>query len=240
MLLLLTFSAVANGQFIEVIPITDGTGFLAIKTEQVNIIKEYRSFIHTVNFSKHEESYQMIKNTVNEIEDPLPNTIKFLMNDLEKELKFFKFHHHRQRRGLVNALGVGIKFITGNLDEDDLNQINERLAAMETNEENVSKFSKNLVNFSSHLDAELKTITDHIDNETIYISKTTKDIYNTVHGIEAQWHQKMITDSITLNLQILSKHISNIKQAITFSKFGILSSEMLDASELPNISIDQY
>ena len=146
----------ANGQFIEVIPITDGTGFLAIKTEQVNIIKEYRSFIHTVNFSKYEESYQMIKNTVKEIEDPIPSTIKFLMNDLEKELNFFKFQHHRQRRGLVNALGVGIKFITGNLDEDDLNQINERLAAMETNEENVSKFSKNLVNFSSHLDAELK------------------------------------------------------------------------------------
>lgn len=92
-----------------------------MKTDTVPVIKEYKSFIHAVNITKYEEMFQAINTSIHKLPGDIPSSIQFLMNNLHKELSMFNIIH-RHKRGLINVFGKGIKFITGNLDDDDLSE----------------------------------------------------------------------------------------------------------------------
>lgn len=58
----------------------------------------------------------------------------FLQNKCnEIEIQINKINHKIYKRGLVNLLGKGIKFITGNPDNDDLENINKNIQRLFSN-----------------------------------------------------------------------------------------------------------
>lgn len=227
------------GSFIEITPINEGHGFITLKTDKVEMIESYRPFLHVVNTSQYKVIHKSLENSISTFPGDVPSSIQYLLNNVKSELQIFNFNH-RNRRGLLNIVGKGIKFITGNLDDDDLKEITEKLNVLEENEENVIDFDNKLINFSTNLNDQLKSMTDHINNETVYLNDLSKRLSNTVHDLEEKLKQKIILDSISLSIQMLLNHIVTVKQAIAFTKIGLLSSSLLDPTELANIDITHY
>lgn len=62
--------------------------------------------------------------------------IKTLKETLEIEIELAKFNH-RTRRSLINGLGTAIRYFTGNLDQNDLHNINANLNTLFQNHEKV-------------------------------------------------------------------------------------------------------
>lgn len=225
------------GSSIEVIPISEGRGFVTIRTGRVELINNYKTFIHAVNLSDYEEAFESLTVSATHLPGTIPEAIKLLLNKANQELQIFRT---REKRGLANILGKGIKFITGNLDADDAIEINERLRSLEENEENVVQFDNKLVHFSSHMDSELTRITDHINNQTALINEQIDNFSRSLHSLEDKLQIKTIEDAIILNIQLFLNHLMSLKQAILFSKLGLLSADLLDPSEIANIDIGHY
>lgn len=111
----------------------------------------------------------------------------------------------------MNIVGKAIKYVTGNMEADDEKEINDRLKELEDNEEGITNLNNKLVKFSTHLNSELSKITDNINNQTVFINWMTENFSR-----------------------------RKAKQAILFTRVGLLSSELIDPVELPDIDLDHY
>lgn len=158
----------AASQFIEVTPIAEGSGFIALKTDKVEVIENYRMMIHVVNITQLEESYQILVQRISNITQNRETSIPFSMERLREELTFLSltFSQSRKRSGLINGIGSLLKGAFGTLDADDLDKLNGRFETVEHNEENVLDFDNKLITFHYDLNDELNNITDHINQET--------------------------------------------------------------------------
>lgn len=59
--------------------------------------------------------------------------------------------HYRTKRALINVLGSAIKFITGNLDDNDLQDIKSNLNKLYLNDKKVITKISELTSFANHL-----------------------------------------------------------------------------------------
>lgn len=228
----------SSAQFIEVLPINEGNGYVALQTDEVQMIHGYKSIYHGIEISSYLKTLETLKSAVKQFPGEVSNQIKLNINKLDRELLFFRIN--RRKRGLFNVVGKGLKFLTGNLDEDDAEEIGSRLKSIEENEENVVNFNNNLYKFNEHLDSELANLTNHINSETTMLNKLSKKVSQSINEIQYKLDLKIAMDSLGMNIQLFLSHVIEIKQAISFSKVGILSANLLDEDDINNLTIDQY
>lgn len=168
----------------------------------------------------------------------IPLNVERELRRVDRELNLF--HSKRQKRGLINILGTGIKFITGNMDNEDAEAMKKQLAVFEANQ---NQFLRNVnlhSQFSKSINDELKNITDHINLENQLYSNNTKNVSHAIEDLQMELRTKIATDGIVNALRILHDHITDIRQSISFAKTGILSAHLLETAELANLTIWQY
>ena len=68
------------------------------------------------------------------------------------ELQLFQ-QSNRKKRGLANIIGRGIKFITGNMDDEDAEKITKRINELELNQGKIEEYSNDL----KDIDIRIKT-----------------------------------------------------------------------------------
>ena len=120
---------------------TKENGFFKEPLGQTKLLDRYHSFIFHVNLNSLEIGYRKLNTNTQLIAD----RIAYL--DITDNLTINTFHklelelddvqatcHHRIRRGLINALGSVIKFVTGNLDDNDLQVLNANIERLSQNQ----------------------------------------------------------------------------------------------------------
>ena len=76
---------------------------------------------------------------------------KTLNNTFETYAKLNVYKINRRKRGLMNFIGSGIKFITGNLDNTDLETITENLEILKHNQLNTMHKINDLSSFAGNI-----------------------------------------------------------------------------------------
>lgn len=214
-----------------------GHGFVTIQLDPIKLIESYQSFIHIVNLTKYQDTFQLLVGKAITFPGGIPHSIKALLDQVERELYLFG---KREKRGLLNAVGSGIKFLTGNLDAEDAKEFEARLKTLETNQENVVDSDNQFIKINQHINDELTNMTNFINNETITINLLNENYTSSIQSLQLELKTKIAKDNLRTNIQSFYEHVMAIKQAISFTKAGILSSNLLEPAELKDIELDQY
>lgn len=135
---------------------------------------------------------------------------------------------NRRKRGLINFLGSGIKFITGNLDDKDLDTITQNFDILKRNQLN-----------SMHKINELSSFAGNIMNKF----KDTLDIINKNSNTIKMGFSKL-SNELTLNLCLQDQYIQindlnqlleKLLRMISFAHLETLDLEILSPSEINEI-----
>lgn len=228
----------SSGQAAEIMKLDRETGALTIKGEAITLIEYYNTVIHIVNLTHYESAFQRLKHSVTQLPNDPPLQITMMINKINKELALFRYK--RSKRGLLNVAGRGINFITGNMDDEDAEEIRNRLTSLENNQQSIANFSNSLFRINNVINDELYNITAHINGQSDQIRNVTSAMSKSISRIDIDLQSKILSDRILSSLQLLYNHITDLKQAIAFAHAGILSTHLLEPDEINDITIEQF
>lgn len=148
--------------------------------------------------------------------------------DIKALLNKFNF---KNKRALASILGKYIKFVTGNLDEDDLSNINNNLDKLYENQNSELKQINKLTTFANHLSqryaTDLKLLETNFNN--------TKTFINDLKSIEDT--RMILQNEIYLSSRLLNK-LQLIERTITLAWKEITNIELITVDEL--LTIHKY
>ena len=223
-------------QLIEIFNFPKDRGVLTLRLGPSRSITNYNNLIHIVNLEDYENNIQQITNTLNLFEKKATYTNSIHVTKLKlKELtnKFATLYPmKRNKRGLINGLGSTIKFITGNMDAQDAQTINEQIQYLNSNLTNITNtfLSQNAIN--SQTIERFKNITSHINNQQNKIEEFLSKTYNAVKREDHVFLETQYLNEINFNIDLLTNHISNIAEAVILSKLNIIPKFLLNTEEL--------
>lgn len=132
---------------------------------------------------------------------------------------------HKTKRSLINGLGSMIRYVTGNLDQNDLNEI---ITNMQTLRDNENKLN----NQNSQVLTIIHELTQRFENNTNLLSQRLVQIENTLNNItDTLIIQQQLLNAI-FNAQKFERFLSNLLNAITFSLNDELYTHLLSINDI--------
>lgn len=130
--------------------------------------------------------------------------LKHLENKVENiQNKLALIKQSRQKRAIFNGLGTAIKYITGNLDQNDLNDIMTNMNKLKQNEDSLNLQNTQTLSILSKLE-------EKFDSNSLIISENFKTINNQLKNLttEINIQEASLLEIFTVNS--LEQFLSNI------------------------------
>lgn len=100
------------------------------------------------------------------------------LNHLRTELQTL-IPHTREKRGLLNIVGTGLKYIYGTMDDNDRREIESQLQVLETNTHNAITQSNNQIQINEQFDEQLEKLTTLYSSQMKRIIEQYTEMRNT-------------------------------------------------------------
>lgn len=218
-------------------------GLIPIKLGTARTIRDYRHLVHIINLEAYADNVQEIENTLQHFKST--QFAKIAMDTTYLKLKELKTKldiltpEHRGKRGLFNALGSTIKFITGNLDYTDAEKLNREIENLMTNNVNMNNTLTGQIILNTDMIKRFENITNHINKEqdilTRSITNLQEQTQNSINPTINTILQIQQLNQINYNIDTLTQHLNNIAEAIVLAKLNIVSKLILSPLELTEI-----
>lgn len=145
----------------------------------------------------------------------------------------------REKRALINALGSIIKTITGNLDQDDAERIDNNIDILKQNQNDLKiSLNKQMTLLSKSIDNFQETIKNISHNQEI-LEYRVNQIIETINKVEIKetnlfefFRIHMIFSQITTFYQNIYDILENIETAISFAKLNTFHNTIVNTNEL--------
>ncbi|CAD7092708.1 unnamed protein product [Hermetia illucens] len=187
-----------DGQVIKIVDMDKGPGYIVTQGENQELIKAYEQKIYMFNITDY----------------LLENMITHLNN--------------RSKRGLINIVGKGLKYLYGTLDDDDRIKIMSEIDNLHENQKNIIKESNKFSRISDILNNEIRNITNALNTQ----NRNLKDIVRKTNSKLDSFNEMIMRNDFLQHLIEIENHVTELKQAINFSKQGIPDSRLISESEI--------
>ncbi|XP_055600008.1 uncharacterized protein LOC129749146 [Uranotaenia lowii] len=224
--LILTSLSISHQQSIQINDITNNAGALILNRGEGKIIAGYDRLLHIIDFKQFEISISIMENIIgqtknasselSQIIDMKFREIKFLFGTLNPKAK-------RNKRS-IDILGSSIKYITGNLDAEDLKIINSDLNQIRNKGNVLVKQNNQQIKINSKFENRLNLINTEIRNHQNTINKVLENDNYLISE-----NQKI---SIIFQLDTFLENLKSIEYAILLSKVNIISKLILTPNEI--------
>lgn len=158
----------------------------------------------------------------------LYNLLENSMISLQEKYKLLT--HQRNKRSLFDGLGTAIRYITGNLDQDDLKEIMSNMQILRNNENKITLQNTKTLSLLSFMQNKFENNTNFINQEFLQIIKNLNKIN------EATKLQELIIKEI-FNIKSLESYIDKLLNIITFSITEELNLLLISSSDI--IKVEQ-
>lgn len=155
---------------------------------------------------------------------PLINYLKENCFEIEDELSKLVFRNKRS----IDSLGSAIRFVTGNLDQDDLKTLNTQLKNLFNNDQKIVNQIHKFTSFANH-------ITNRYINDLNIMQDNLNKSMQAINEIDNEFN---LGQSILYNIYLSQKLISIIKsvqRTITLAFNDVTNLEIISTSELEAI-----
>lgn len=177
------------------------------------IITELR---HSASLLPNNSSYILIKE-IDKIDDKL--------------LTLANGHHTIQKRGLFNFLGTINKWITGTMDDEDRQIINQHLEIIGTKNHNLISNMNQQVQINDNFNTSITKLLNSIKEDR-------KIIQNFIKIETDKTRLSIVTFDIRLNIQQIDRTVSELQDNIILSNLNIIHPSLLTHNEIINYQID--
>lgn len=155
---------------------------------------------------------------------PLINSLKENCLEIEDELSKLTYRNKRS----IDLLGSSIRFITGNLDQNDLKILNNQLKNLFDNDQKIVTQINKFTSFANHITdryiRDLNSMQDNLNHSTQVINKIDNEL-----NLE-----QSILFNIYLSQKLMSM-IKNIQRTITLAFNDVTNLEIISTNELRTI-----
>lgn len=217
----------------QVLDINDaniGNGFILIQTNELQLINHYDHIIHTINLTEYETNIQLIEKSMNKF---LFNssTLYFYLHQLKNEY-YTLIPHTRTKRGLLNIVGEGLKFLFGTMSQEDKKEIEEYLQINKENNKNLINQSNKQITINTKFNEQISLMMETVNKNQL------ENIMNKVNAIYNDLTYFKYETILKENIHYLIGNIHKIKEIIMSSRLGILSKDILTFDEMENHNIN--
>lgn len=239
LLLILLLTTMTSPQTIEIHDLTRNPGLLALQTGNTLIKTGRHRIYHAIDLDDYQPLLTNIKITLDglRIFSDFNDVNTLLRTKFENVNKLYRklLPRTRTRRGAFNFLGSTIKLITGNLDEDDLVQINNDINDLKQNNHNLIRQNNIQVTINKHLEDRINNIINVIHDQ----QKITKQ--HIIAARQSSINNRAINHNFTIFRQIfkisyhvdmLQHHLESIFEVIQLAKINLISKNFLETAEL--------
>lgn len=203
----------------------------------------HSNLIHVINLDRYKESIENINNTLRIFERNsstrlYTDTTKVKLKELQ--LKLNRLLTKRSKRGLIDGVGHAIKFITGNMDAYDAQNINNQIENLKSNQIKFQNILAKDHKFNSDMIARFHNITNHINEVQgtiqLFLNRNANQTNYLVKSTENSIREIQYLNQINYNIDILANHINDISEAIILAKLNIIPKLILHPEEIEQIS----
>lgn len=205
-------------QTIQIQEINSDRGYVMLQEGTIELPDKYNELILKINKTEIQLAYELLEKEFNENPFLQTTMTKRYLKMANAERKLFNIRH---KRGLFNALGSGIKFLFGNLDNEDRLEIQGRLKAIEDN---------------MLTQDDIDNIVWHINNETRLIH----NLKNATNVLQNQIVRKVVSDGFLDNVKSYYEHLKDIQLGLVLSKQGILNPKLIDPDKISELDTNQF
>lgn len=189
--------------------------------------------MHVIDLAQYEDSISKIESNIIQLHNKtqVRQTLLYNLKHLKEDFNSI-IPHHVNKRGLLNIIGKGLRYLTGVMDDDDREEIQRHYNAIEQNNRNIIQNLNDQVLINKQISDQIENITNHINDIQSKLTNRIKELENHVSKIDREFQFFIITTEINENINILSKQIVNIKEIILASKLEILPRDILTQEEI--------
>lgn len=206
-----------NNQALQVQRFDDDTPYVQENLGLAKLINFYHKSYFHINITNLKTSFQnILSNTyfltlkINETSNNF-NILKQLENRVQIiQDKLNLITHKKSKRALANGLGTIIRYVTGNLDQSDLNNIITNMNKLRNNEEKITLQNTRSLSILSKLE-------ERFANNSLIISKNLKKLNSKLNQLntEITIQQAVLTE--LLYVEAFEQFISSLLTTITLS-----------------------
>lgn len=226
LLLLIPTSLFAS---IQIHDVTNNAGALLFQKGDGRVIAGYNRLLHIIDFSQFEFSLIIIENAIGQLinnSSDFSTIIQIKLRDIKHILN--TLHINSRNKRSINILGSAIKFVTGNLDAEDLKLINSNLDEMRKSENLLIDQNNRQIKLNSKFENRLNLINDQIKNQQNILRK----IANSDNFVITE-NQKIF---IIFQLDSFLDTLKSIEYSIMLAKINIISKLILTQREIETIA----
>jgi hypothetical protein len=224
---------------LEIHDLTHGNGFTLIQTNYTQLISSYRYIIHTVNLTEYERNIELIKSSLNLTCKYSPELLQEF-DQLQKEYLTL-IPHSRVKRGLINVLGTGFKYLYGIMDDNDRKDIENHFKYLQMTNTELIKNNNNQITINDKMTKQLQNISSSINQSNKKITNKINEFYQAISQFDQEIYQLHFEILIRKNMNTLINEIQKLKEIILMSRLNILSRDILTYDEIidNNITLDE-
>lgn len=222
------------------LPIKEGQAVISndkwtiIKTLDLNIIYDELES-NMISYRKF-KNYLSTFNASNSIEFCYIKTQAEGMMSLTKErfMQLVPTRNIRSKRGLINPLGSLVKFITGNLDNDDASRYDQMIKDLKNKQDLISK----RVTIISEMAGIISNFTETTQRNFIQLQNEInllKKEFNDTHKFKIESKIIKILTIYFNNFLSIFLQLDEIETAVAFSRVKVLHQSIIDNKELLSI-----
>lgn len=207
---------------IHVFDLASNPGLLALNTGTASVQTGEIKLIHLINLQSFAITLQQIDDLAKTM--PQENNLRGILNSKIVLLKktLLNISPKSRVKRSWDALGSGIKWITGNADADDLHDIDKRFNQIIEGQNKIVKENNKQIKINEFFQDRLNELSKAISQS---ISSRLKDTFDSLEMI-----------NLMLNIDLAQNKLEDIYEAITLSHKKIVTKNILEESEIKFIS----
>ncbi|KAK9702276.1 Baculovirus F protein [Popillia japonica] len=108
------------------------------------------------------------------IENLIEHNYRYIIDHLQEGIENLIeqiLPNHRQRRGIINGLGSIIKVITGNMDQEDAERINQQIQDLQQGQKNNAKVLKKQISLAKNAIVSFNNTISNLKHNQIILTK---------------------------------------------------------------------
>lgn len=235
-------------QHLEHFDLKQGKGVLALNLGGARVIESYSKLIQIIELNDIKNNFIKVNSTLSKIKKLMEHhkiSDTILVTIAERRINKLEIalynilpdtYKPRQKRGLFNPLGTFIKAITGNVDQEDYEELQNSIKKLENGRYELVDKLNDQIKINDQLISQNKIVVDHINNisiqmtEWINIAKTSEK-----HFIQTVYLDRLFVELYD-KIMIVQEQIDEVHDILTFAKINIISRHILDNEQMEYVT----
>lgn len=232
------------GQSLDITPVNNENGFVLYKLDQKLIVDHYVNFLHIIDLEQYNDTLNIIDNNIKSLNLGINSTeYKLLRREFLQAKHTFKTivpeltYKHRQKRGLINIMGSGMKALFGTMDDADAQVIFKHLDNLDKNSMQITDQLNKQVIINNNIIKNINETIKHVNDQQKLLTEYLDNITDRSNNLTVKIDKTKFTLHIYADISAINRQLEKISDTILMSKLNVLPHDILTNEEIKKYNI---